>query len=95
MWKAVKGIVGWENSGPPTKLFHKRKSISSPSGLASTMNRCFINKVKGLRSAIPQADSDPLTILRESMRNRQCTFKLNLVTEEEVVKIIDSLNNSS
>ena len=29
------------------------------------------------------------------MRNRQCQFKLKLVTEQEVLKIINSLNNSS
>ena len=43
MWKSVKGIIGWENSGPPTKLFHEGKTITSPFGLASTMNRYFIN----------------------------------------------------
>ena len=40
-------------------------------------------------------DDDPLAKLRESMRNRQCMFKLKLVTQEEVLKIINSLNNSS
>ena len=29
------------------------------------------------------------------MRNRKCTFQLKLVTEEDVLKIINSLNNSS
>ena len=95
MWKSVKGIIGWSNSGPPTKLFHEGKMVNSPSGLARTLNNYFINKVKGLRQSIPLVDVDPLSKLQESMRNRQCTFKLKLVSEEEVIKIITSLNNSS
>ena len=95
MWKSVKGIVGWESSGPQTKLFHEGKSINSPSGLASTMNKFFINKVKGFRSAIPQKDADPLANLRESMKKRQSKFNLKLVNEQDVMKIINSLNNSS
>ena len=95
MWKSVKRIVGLESSGPPTRLIHEAKSISSPSGLASTMNKFFINKVKGLRSAIPQVETDPLANLRESLRKRPCTFNLKLVNEQDVMKIINSLNNSS
>ena len=48
MWRSVKGIIGWANSGPPTKLFHEGKFVNSPSGLASTLNNFFINKVKRL-----------------------------------------------
>ena len=95
MWRSVKGVIGWASSGPPTKLFHEGKFVNSPSGLVSTLNSFFINKVKGLRSSIPLVDDDPLAKLRESMRNRQCMFKLKLVTQEEVLKIINSLNNSS
>ena len=40
-------------------------------------------------------EADPLAKLRETMRKRVCTFELKLVTEEEVLKIIESLNNSS
>ena len=95
LWKSVKSIVGWGNSGPPTKLFHMGKYITSPSGLATTMNKFFIKKVKDLRENIPVAENDPLSKLRESMVNRKCTFEIQLVTEQEVMKIIESLNNSS
>ena len=33
--------------------------------------------------------------LRKSMKNRQCTFKVKQVNEEEVIKIITNMNNSS
>ena len=95
MWKSVKGIIGWANTGPPTKIFHEGKFVNSPSGLASTLNSFFVNKLKRLQSAIPQVDTDPVAKLRDSMRNRKCTFQLKLVTEEDVLKIINSLNNSS
>ena len=41
------------------------------------------------------AESDPLSKIRESMANRQCTFNIQLVTVKEVLDIITSLNNSS
>ena len=47
-----------------------------------------------LRNAIPQVNTDPLAKLRESMRNRLCSFQLKLVTDGDVLKIINSLNNS-
>ena len=40
-------------------------------------------------------EAEPLSKLRESMRNRRCTFELKLVTKEDVLKIITNLNNSS
>ena len=95
LWKSVKGIIGWGNTGPPTKLFHGGKYISSPAGLATTLNNFFINKVKNLRASIPLANSDPLSKLLESMKNRKCSFNIKMVTEKEVLEIITSLNNSS
>ena len=59
------------------------------------MNKFFIDKVKKLRKTIPVVEADPLAKLRESMTNRVSTFELKLVTEEEVLKIIESLNISS
>ena len=95
LWKSVKGIIGWGSSGPPTRLLHQGKYISSPSGLATTLNNYFINKVKGLRASIPVVETDPLASLRETMRNRQCSFSMKMVTEQQVLDIIQSLNNSS
>ena len=95
LWKSVKGIVGWNSAGPPTHLFESGKYINSPSGLAATMNKYFIDKVKKLQNSIPKVETDPLARLRGTMRNRECTFELKLITKEEVLKIISSLNNSS
>ena len=38
---------------------------------------------------------DPLAKLRETMVNRRCSFNIKLVTEQDVLKIITSLNNTS
>jgi hypothetical protein len=67
----------------------------SPSGLATTLNNYFINKVKGLRASIPVVQTDALAKLRETMKNRQCSFRLKMLTEQQVLDIIQSLNNSS
>jgi hypothetical protein len=80
MWKAAKAILGWCSGGPPTQLYHCGAYVTSPSGLASTMNKFFLQKVKQLRDAIPATDSDPLARMRESMAGRTCTFTFQPVT---------------
>ena len=94
LWKNVKTWLNWSNSGPPTRLFHIGRMVSSPAGIAGTMNSFFLGKVAGLRENIPEAATDPLSKLRESMSNRQCTFSLGAVDPSEVLKIIKSLKNS-
>ena len=52
VWKTVKGPHGWGNAGAPTQLFWEGKLVTSPLGLASTMNRFFLQKVENLRASI-------------------------------------------
>ena len=94
LWKNIKGWLNWKSSGPPTQLFSDGSLINTPEGLATTMNRFFINKVNRLRQGIPVNNSDPLKILRETMRNRSCNFTLSPVHPDEIFKIIQNLKNS-
>ena len=94
LWKNVKGLLNWNNSGPPSQLFHNGIFVNSPARLAGTMNSFFVDKVAGLRERIPQVNSDPHAKLRESMRNRTCTMKFRAVTPDEVLDIIKALKNS-
>ena len=59
------------------------------------MNKFFLDKIKRLRSSIPAVLTDPLSKMKEAMRGRMCTFKLQAVSVEDVLKIIGSLKNSS
>ena len=94
LWKNIKSWLSWNNSGPPSKLFHNGQFVNSPAGLASTMNNFFIDKVTQLRQTIPRVDRDPLAKLRETLRDRQCSFKFRPVTPDQVMKIISKLKNS-
>ena len=47
----IKGWLGWKNTGPPSQLFYKGETVSSPQGLADSMNSIFIGKVQGLRAS--------------------------------------------
>ena len=94
LWKNVKSWLSWNNSGPPSQLFHQGRLINSPAGLAGAMNSFFIDKVKNLRKGIPTSDNDPLQVLRETLKNRQCSFKFRAVTPNEVLKIVKGLKNS-
>ena len=46
MWKTAKSMLGWCSGGPPTQLYHLGVYVSSPSGLATTMNTFFLEKVR-------------------------------------------------
>ena len=53
IWKGVKGVLGWGDSSPPTRLYHECKYVNSPKGLAKTMNQFFWTRVDKLRRGIP------------------------------------------
>ena len=95
MWKTVKNWLGWNSGGPPTQLFYEGRIVTRPGGLASTMNRFFIGKVRSLRENIPTVATDPLKQLKQAMKNRKCRFKMKLVSSDEVLKLIMGLKTSS
>ena len=64
LWKNVKTWLNWNNSGPPSQLFHNGMLVSSPAGLARTMNKFFIDKVTRLINGIPASNNDPLAKLK-------------------------------
>ena len=90
----AKGILGWCSGGPPTQLYHLGSHISSPSGLATTMNKFFLDKVKKLCDGIPETQTDPLAKMRESMASRTCSFSFKPVTVQQMVKIVAGLRCS-
>ena len=94
-WKTVKSLLGWNTAGPPTQLFYLGRMVSKPMTLATSMNKFFIDKIKGLRQKIPVVATDPLKQMKEAMQERKCTFKLKPVTADSVVKLIKGLKNSS
>ena len=95
IWQTVKGILNWNSTGPPNQLMHEGKVISSPAGLASTMNNFFLEKVKKLIKKIPKTVCDPLKKLKDTMRNHECTFRLREITLEEGIKLIKDIKNST
>ena len=95
MWKTVKSWLGWTNTGPPTQLFYEGRIVTRPAGLARSMNKFFIDKVKTLRQNIPVVATDPLKKLKEAMEHRQCRFRIKPVSEDEVLKLIKGLKTSS
>ena len=94
MWKAAKSMLGWSSGGPPTQLYHLGAYFSSPSGLATTMNKFFLEKVRKLREGIPVTNTDPLARMRESMASRSCSFRFKQVTVQQMAKIVTGLRNS-
>ena len=94
LWKSIKGWLNWKSAGPPSQLFSDGELINTPEGLATTMNMFFINKVERLRQGIPNSNTDPLHVLRESMSERTCSLKFRPIHPDEVLEIIKNLKNS-
>ena len=94
LWRNLKGWLGWKNTGPPTKLFYQGRLVTSPQGLADTMNSFFIEKVKKLRDNLPPCTSDPLAHLKLAMASRTSTFSLRPVHPDTVVDVVKNLKNS-
>ena len=42
LWKNVKTWLNWNNSGPPSRLFHNDILVNSPAGIAGTKNSFFL-----------------------------------------------------
>ena len=89
LWKSIKGWLNWKSAGPPSQLFSDGELINTPEGLATTMNMFFINKVERLRQGIPNSNTDPLHVLRESMSERTCSLKFRPIHPDEVLEIIE------
>ena len=94
LWKNIKTWLNWKTAGTPSQLIQNGILINTPEGLATTMNRFFIDKVERLRQSIPASDMDPLHQLRETMSQRSCTFSFRAVHPDEVLEIILKLKNS-
>ena len=95
IWSTVRGWLGWGTAGTPSQLFWEGKLVSCPRGLSTAMNNFFINKIKQLRSGIPEQTADPLYRMKEAMRGRQCSLMLSPVDVSVVFKIIKGLKNST
>ena len=94
IWKNIKSWLNWTTSGAPTQLFYGGKLENRPIGLATCMNRFFIDKVVNLQDSLGLSDVNPLANLQRLMSNRNCFFKLRPVHPDTVDKLITNLRNS-
>ena len=94
LWRNLKSWMRWKNTGPPTQLFYKGNLVTSPYGLASSMNSFFIEKVKQLQEKIPQPNDNPLKYLQQAMSTRSCSLRFEQVHPEQVLEIVQKLKNS-
>ena len=95
VWSNMKSFLGLSSGGPPSKLLQNGTLYNKPKDLAKVMNNFFIKKVTDLRRGIPATVGDPLDQVRNLMRNRKCSFKLQPCHPDEVMAIIKKLNKHS
>ena len=94
-WKSVKGILNWQSSGSPAKLFYKGSLRTKSQDIADSQNEFFVEKIQQIRENLPPPISDPLSKLRSLMIGRKCSFRLTSVHPDQVADIISSLSNTT
>ena len=93
-WRMVKNWLGWNKGGSPSQLVINGELKSKPKELANCMNEFFVRKVDDLRRKIPACRESPLEKVKELMKGRKCSFKIQAVHPEVVSDIIKKLKNS-
>ena len=93
-WQYVMKWLGWKSCATPSQLFYNGRLITKPSELADCQNEYFVNKVKLIQENLPPSISDPLSCLKQLMRNHSSTFQLKCVHPEIVENIVKGLKNS-
>ena len=83
-WKNVEGILNWQSSVSPSKLFYKGSLRTKSQDIADSQNEFFIEKVEQIRANLSPPVSDPLVKLRSLMIGRQCSFMLSMVHHDQV-----------
>ena len=91
VWKNIKNWLGWSKGGPPTRLMENGNLCSKPKDLARIMNEFFTSKVKNLRRKLPDSPGNPLDLVRSLMKNRNCSFSIQPVHPDVILKIITDL----
>ena len=95
VWKSVKGILNFKNSGSPSQLFYNGSFVAKPQEVAEAQNHYFLNKISQIRENMPPPVTDPLSLVRSLMAGRTCSFSLRPVHPDEVEEVVTALSNSS
>ena len=95
VWKNIRGILNYKNSGSPHQLFYKGSFVVKPQEVAEAQNNFFLNKIRKIRQDMPPPVTEPLSVVRSIMAGRTCSFSLKPVHPDEVEKVITALSNSS
>ena len=93
-WKNLKNWLGWRSGGPPTKLVENGEMFSKPAKLSNIMNNFFVNKVRNLRSNLPESPGDPLELASSLLSRKSSSFTLRAVHPDEISKIISNMKSS-
>ena len=96
IWKIANEI-----SKPQTRediVLHDEKGemIKDAHEISKSFNEFFIGKIDKLKTKIDERPKvDPLGKLREKMSKKRLNFKLKLVKEKQILKIVKSLKNTN
>ena len=91
-WKGIREIINTKSSMSfISHIYHNGQTITEPITIANTFNNFFTSIGQSINDSIPQTNINPLSYLTNRI---DVDFTAKPTTNEEVQKIIYSLNNS-
>ena len=94
LWKNVLGWLNWSSSNSPTTLLSNGNMETSPSRMAEIQNKYYIEKVQTIRNNLQGHGIDPLTTLRTTLGGNHANFSTQVISPDQIDKIIMNLKNS-
>ena len=92
-WKTIKQIINKKkNSSVCNKFIIKNREVNNPHDISDGFNSFYVNLGPSLASKLPNTDIDPITYINNGVSK---TIFLQPVTENEVIKILKNMKNSS
>ena len=96
IWKSINIILKPENSNKKVlKIETNDRTIEDPLELAEEFNVFFKEKAEKLSNEIKNANSDPLSRLKEKMKGSKLKFVLKTVKEKSILDILNSMKKKT
>ena len=92
VWKSVRELISSKSFSPRNNLLNINGKIETkPALVAEEFNSFFTNITEKIRRQLPPLHIDPLQYVTVNMRN---SFFFNAITADEILKVINTLDQS-
>ena len=83
--------MGWNRSGPPSRILNGDKIETPPQAIASTLNNAYIQKNKKIIENIPPTQTDPMTHYRKAIGHSHQRMFFKPITMSDLRKVMTKM----